>query len=90
MEFAYDPLKGQINEIKHQINFAEAEELWLDGDRLVLPAKSDSEPRYALLAQRKNGIWAAFYTLRRDTIRIISVRKAGDNEKQLYDSGRTG
>lgn len=90
MEFEYDPFKSQINEIKHQIIFEEAQELWLDGDRLVIPARSDSEPRYALLAQRKGGIWAAFYTLRGDTIRIISVRHARDNEKQLYDSGRTG
>ena len=88
--FEYGLLESQINEIKHQINFKKAKKLWLDGERLVIPAKSGSKPRYALLAQRKDGIWAAFYTLRGDTIRIISVRRARDNEKQLYDSGRIG
>ncbi|MBC7979962.1 MAG: BrnT family toxin [Armatimonadetes bacterium] len=90
MEFEYDPSKSEINGIKHHIDFEESKALWADEDRIIVPAKSDSEQRYAVIAQLDGHIWIAFYTHRGDSIRIISARRARDKEKQLYDSGRTG
>ena len=90
MEFEYDPIKSQHNRKKHGIDFREAQILWKDEDRLVIPARSDTEMRYALLGKTKNKIWMAFYTLRGDAIRIFSVRRAREKEEQQYDSGRTG
>ena len=90
MEFEYDPSRSQLNEIKHHTNFDKAKLLWADEDRIIIPAKSDTEERYAILAQLDGQIWTAFYTIRGDSIRIISVRRARDYEKQLYDSGKTG
>jgi uncharacterized protein len=90
MEFDYDPSKSKLNEIKHHIDFEAAKALWDDEDRITIPAKSETEERQAILAQWSAQIWTAFYTLRGDSIRIISVRRARDNERQLYDSGRTG
>ena len=90
MEFEYDPAKSQSNQEKHGIDFLEAQELWDDEDRLQIPAKSETEIRFGLIAQRDNKIWVAFYTEREEVIRLISVRRARENEEQAYDSGRTG
>jgi len=88
MEFEYDPSKSQANKEKHGIDFDEAKELWLDEDRVQFPARSDTEQRHAILARREDRIWAAFFALRGDAIRIISVRRARENEERTYyDSG---
>ena len=89
MEFGYDPAKSNSNKEKHAIDFEEAQVLWDDEDRMVIPARSDSEQRFALLALLGDRVWVAFYTLRDAAIRIISVRRARKNETELYESGRT-
>ena len=90
MEFEYDPAKSEQNESKHGVNFEQAKELWLDDDRLVIPARSDSEDRFALLGKMENKLWVMFYTHRGNRVRIISVRRARINEEKCYESGRTG
>ena len=90
MEFEYDPEKSEGNSAKHGIDFEEAKVLWEDGARLVVPARSDSEPRWALLARHRGKVWAAFDTLRGNQVRLISVRQARPNEKNVYESKRTG
>lgn len=90
MEFEYDPAKSEQNESKHGVNFEQAKELWLDEDRLAIPARSDSESRFALLGKVENKLWMMFYTHRGDRVRIISVRRARINEEKCYESGRTG
>ena len=86
MAFEYDPNKSASNKIKHGIDFEEAQILWQDPNRLVIPAKSDDELRFALLASSDGKVWAAFYTLRSEVIRIISVRRARKAEVLLYES----
>jgi hypothetical protein len=90
MEYEYDPEKSQANEAKHGIDFEQAKALWSDDDRLVIPARSKDEPRWAMLAQHGTKVWAAFYTFRGNRVRLISVRRARPNEKAMYESGRTG
>lgn len=90
MEFEYDPAKSDANKVKHGLDFEEAQELWKDADRLVFPAQSNPENRWALLALLQDRIWVAFYTMRGSATRLISVRRARDNErKTYYDSRRT-
>ena len=84
--FEYDPEKSVSNKKKHDIDFEEAKGLWLDPDRLVIPARSDDEEIYALLASHQGKIWAAFYTLRDKTTRIISVRRAREAEEAIYEN----
>ena len=85
MEFEYDPLKSQSNRQKHGIDFEQSKALWEDEDRLVIPARSKAEERYAILGKIKNKIWVAFFTHRGQAIRIFSVRRAREKEKQQYD-----
>lgn len=84
MVFNYDPPKSQTNKEKHGIDFDEAQVLWLDEDRVEFPARSDTEERHALIAKRDEKIWVAFYTMRETATRIISVRRARENEEKTY------
>ncbi len=84
MEFEYDSNKSFLNKQKHGIDFEEAKHLWLDKNQVQIQAKSDTEPRFALIACYKNKLWSAFYTYRNSCIRIISVRRSRDNERKLY------
>jgi len=84
MEFEYDPTKSKTNQAKHGIDFDEAQALWLDEDRIEFPARSETEERRALLAMKDKKIWVAFYTMRKTARRIISVRRARENEEKTY------
>jgi uncharacterized DUF497 family protein len=85
-EFQYDSIKSASNKEKHGIDFEEAQNLWIDPDRLVIPARSDDEERFALLARYHDKVWAVFFTLRNQTIRIIPVRRARKAEVTIYES----
>jgi uncharacterized protein len=83
--FDFDPAKSAANKAKHGIDFVEAQALWNDVNRLDAPARSQTEPRHALIARIGNTTWTAFYTIRHeDTIRIISVRRARKKEEASY------
>jgi uncharacterized protein len=84
MEFEYDPQKSKLNKKKHGIDFEEAQHLWEDMNRLQVQANSETEPRFALMAVYGDKLWTAFFTIRNDRTRIISVRRARKNEGRLY------
>lgn len=83
-------MKSQANEAKHGIDFEQAKKFWADNDRWIIPARSETEPRWAMLAQHGAKVWAAFYTLRANRVRLISVRRARPNEEATYESRRSG
>ena len=85
MEFEFDPNKNKKNKEKHGIDFIEAQELWEDPYRIEIPAKYLDEPRYLLIGKINDQHWAAIFTYRKDKIRIISVRRARKNEKEIYE-----
>ena len=84
MIFEYDPVKSASNKQKHGIDFDEAQSLWLDYRRIEIEARTIDEPRKLLIAQWNDEIWSAIYTIRNNAIRLISVRKARENEKEIY------
>ena len=86
MIFEFDPDKSKSNKEKHGIDFAEAQKLWDDSRATGFPGRSDDEPRFALIAELDSKLWVAFYTVREERIRIISVRRAREGEKVLYES----
>ena len=85
MKFEYDSVKSRINKEKHGIDFEEAQSLWNDSEAVSIQAKSDTEVRYAFISKLQKKHWVAFYTLRADVIRLISVRQARTKEKRIYD-----
>lgn len=87
MEFEFDPMKSTMNLAKHGIDFVEAQSLWEDEDRLEIPARTEDEPRSVLIAMLGQKLWSAFFTYRSGRIRLISVRRARQEERRLYDEG---
>ena len=86
MEFEYDPNKSDTNREKHGIDFARAQLLWADERRLVVPARSSTESREALIATLGGVYWTAVYTMRGPAVRIISVRRSRDEEREGYNN----
>jgi hypothetical protein len=86
--FEFDPNKSEANKLKHGIDFYMARRLWKDPRRIEIPARWIDEPRFLIIACMDKDIWSAIYTIRNKRIRIISVRKARENEKEIYHSSR--
>lgn len=84
MEFEVDPAKSAANKAKHGIDFVEAQELWNDPERLEITARSVDESRLQVVGQIGDTVWSAFVTPRDTRIRIISVRRARDEEEAAY------
>jgi len=84
VEFEFDPTKSTANRGKHGIDFVAAQALWSDPDRLEIPARSVDEPRTQVVGRIGDVLWSAFITRRGDRVRIISVRRARDEEKAAY------
>ncbi|GAB1545017.1 BrnT family toxin [Scytonema sp. NUACC21] len=89
--FEYDPKKSSINKDKHKIDFIEAQELWLDSNRLEIPSSvTTDEPRFLVIGKIGTKHWSAVITYRNDNIRIISVRRSRENEVAAYEGGGIG
>lgn len=86
MNLEFDPEKSDTNKIKHGIDFIEAQELWNDIDLLEIPAKTTDEPRFLVIGKIGEKHWTGIVTYRNDNIRIISVRRARNEEIELYES----
>lgn len=85
MAFEFDPAKSAANKAKHGIDFVEAQALWLDLDRLEVPARPMNEPRFLVIGQIGQTMWTATVTYRHEnTIRLISVRRARPDEEEKY------
>ena len=92
MDFEFGPAKSAANLKKHGIDFIGAQALWSDPDRLEIPARSLDEPRTQVIGRIGDVVWSAFIAMRGDRIRIISVRRARDEEEAAYlqDQGTLG
>ncbi len=85
MEYEYDAAKSKINAAKHGVDFETAKMLWEDPDRLQVPARTQGEPRYMLIGRIEDKHWSAIFTMRGDTIRIVSVRRSRKGEVRAYE-----
>ena len=86
MQFEFDPKKSDTNKAKHGIDFIEAQELWNDVDYLEIPAKTTDELRFLVIGKIDEKHWTGIITYRNDNIRIISFRRARNEEIELYES----
>ena len=86
MDFEFDPKKSDGNKNKHGIDFVEAQDLWNDADLLEIPAKTTDEARLLVIGKIDEKHWTGIITYRNDNIRIISVRRARNEEIELYES----
>ena len=86
MNIEYDPVKAKSNETKHGITFEEAATALLDENALSMEdVDSKGENRWLLVGMSEEArLLTVIYTLRGESIRLISARKATRKEAQSY------
>ncbi|MCO5095401.1 BrnT family toxin [Denitratimonas tolerans] len=90
MQFDWDEDKAATNLIKHGVPFNEALAVFLDVNRLDRYDEREDygEDRFITVGLVDGHELAVAYTLRDDTIRIISARKATPHERREYWKNR--
>ena len=83
MKFEFDPNKSATNKLKHGIDFVEGQALWKSSP-IELRSKNPTEQRLLVIGKIHGKSWTAIITRRQEAIRIISIRRSRDEEKQLY------
>lgn len=86
MLFEFDPNKSKSNMEKHGIDFEKSQLLWDDSEAAEIEVRMDDEVRYAIIGMIEDKHWTAVYTLRKEKIRIISVRRSRMKEVAIYES----
>jgi uncharacterized DUF497 family protein len=89
LRFEWDPKKAHANQKKHGVSFEEAKSAFSDERGLVIddPEHSESEDRFVLLGMSsalRVLIVCHCYRAGGDVIRVISARKADDQEQTDY------
>ncbi len=88
MEIEFDPEKEAINPLNHEgVTFDEASPVLLDPYALTdEDTDSEKEQRYITLGMgNKNRILVVIWTLRDESIRIISAWKATKPQRKRYE-----
>lgn len=81
MDIAFDAAKDEANILKHGVSLARAAEL---AAVIVVQDARFHEPRFRLYGTIGNVSYCAAVTLRGDTVRIISLRRAHAKEMRRY------
>lgn len=86
MEFEWDEEKATLNERKHGVPFRFASRVFLDENRLewIDTRRQYGEPRWITIGLIESVEIAVAYTVRGETIRLISARKAERHEREDY------
>lgn len=86
MDFEFDPRKSESNLERHGIDFIQGQALWLDLDRVEVPAKTTDENRSMVIGKIGGKHWSAVITYRGEKVRLISVRRSRKEEIEIYES----
>jgi hypothetical protein len=88
LKFEWDKRKAIENYRKHGVTFGEAATAFADPLSVTIhdPEHSDDEDRFILLGESQGRkLVVVAHTDRKDTIRIISARKASRKERANYE-----
>ena len=88
-DFEFDPDKSAAILAKHGIDFVTAQALWVDQDAIVLPTDYHAESRDLVVGMIGPRLWTAVVTYRGSAVQIISVRRARDDERAVYERSRS-
>ena len=86
--FEWDEEKEKSNLRKHGISFSEGESVFYDSFSITIPDPDHSIEEHRFIdmgASNKNRVLIVVYTERGNRIRIISVRKATNIERKMYE-----
>ena len=90
MELEWDAGKAADNERKHGVSFMEAASCFWDPLQVAFhdPDHSDEEDREILIGHsNRDRLLMVVYTLRAETIRIVSARRATRKEAKDHERG---
>jgi uncharacterized DUF497 family protein len=83
------PKKAQSNRERHGIDFLDASSVLYDDFALTdLDEHSDEERYVSIGADALGRVLVVVYTLRGETVRVISARQATRSEKRTYEERR--
>lgn len=90
IKFEWDDNKNDLNISKHKITFEEAKTVFYDEEALIIndPEHSEEEERFIILGfSNKANLLIVCHCYREAdmVIRIISARKATNNEAKYYE-----
>ena len=87
-KFEWDPNKDMRNRIKHGVSFDEAQTAFDDPDAVYLEDSEHSadEERFRLIgySEKLRMLFVCYCYRSYDVVRMISARKATQNERRLY------
>lgn len=84
--FAWDEAKRLTNIQKHGVDFLDAAELF-EGEYLDRPAREVAgEQRHAATGPVEGRFITVIYVIRDEVVRIISARRARDNERRDFEA----
>lgn len=85
MNYEFDPAKDEINLDKHGVSLSDAEGFeWETAVVREDTRKQYTEPRFEATGHIGDRLHVMVYCLRRDAIRVISLRKANSREVKRY------
>jgi uncharacterized protein len=89
MRYEWDVAKAEMNAAKHGVRFSDAVAVFADEAALTLDDPHAGEERYATVGMDALArLLVVVYTWRgRDTIRLISARRATRSEQHQYAEG---
>lgn len=92
MEFEWDSAKNEINLAKHGISFLAASRVFEDPHFFEADSTrpGNGETRMKAVGMVDGRLFAVIYTVRGVNRRIISARRARDNERREYREGKEG
>jgi len=88
VRFGWDPVKARTNVRKHDVTFEEATTVF--ADPLALIVDDELHPDRAIIvgeSARQRVIVAVFVEIDEDEVRIISARRATNQERRRYEGG---
>lgn len=83
MKFEYDLHKSQLNLKKHGVSLEEAKSLWFI-PCIEIKARTLDEPRWMRIGELNGKFYSCIFTVRKEVIRLISVRRSRDEEVMIY------
>jgi hypothetical protein len=86
VKLEWDERKRRANILKHKLDFRDVI-LVLGDDHLLLDGRSvGDEIRFRAIGVVRENLVAVIYTERGDAIRVISMRRARDDERKAYQA----
>ncbi len=84
LHFEWDENKNKLNQQKHNITFEDATDIFNDENRLEYSSDRKEEARNFTIGKAFMAIISVIYTTRNLVIRIISARRASQDERRIY------